>query len=169
MANKFVTIYDNDKEDIKSEDILIDGLFKFKLDKFQEQAIASIKNDRNVLVCVGTGSGKTVIAKYAIIESLRRGKRIIYTSPIKSLSNQKFDEFKSDFPDLGIMTGDIKFNPEADVLIMTTEILQNTLYRRKTVDFTETPTPSNLLMFDMDIDKELACVIFDEVQTCNIF
>ena len=48
MANKFVTIYDNDKEDIKSEDILIDGLFKFKLDKFQEQAIASIKNDRNV-------------------------------------------------------------------------------------------------------------------------
>jgi ribosomal protein S21 len=64
-----------------------------------------------------------------------KGKKVIYTSPIKALSNQKFHEFTKKFPHIsfGILTGDIKFNPEADVLIMTTEILRNTLLQ-KTID-----------------------------------
>jgi superfamily II RNA helicase len=125
--------------------------FPFKLDKFQLDSIDSINGGNNVLACIGTGSGKTVIAKYAISYFLNQGKKVIYTSPIKSLSNQKYAEFKKDFPDLnlGIMTGDIKFNPDADCVIMTTEILRNMLYKEDSLNL------------------NLGCVIFDEVHYIN--
>jgi antiviral helicase SKI2 len=104
--------------------------FPFELSDFQKHSVNSINNDRNVLVTAFTGSGKTLIAEYAIMKSVAAGKKVIYTSPIKSLSNQKFYEFKKKFPDMtvGIFTGDIKFNPFADITIMTTEILRNMLY-----------------------------------------
>lgn len=127
--------------------------FPFTLDKFQLDAINSINNDRNVLACIGTGSGKTVIAKYAIDYFLKQNKKVIYTSPIKSLSNQKYAEFKQDFPDLGIMTGDIKFNPEAKCVIMTTEILRNMLYKNNDCSNNDC--------------SDIGCIIFDEVHYIN--
>jgi antiviral helicase SKI2 len=140
--------------------------YPFPLSSFQKYAIEAIVEGDHILVTAHTGSGKTLPGEFAIEYFVSQGKKVIYTAPIKALSNQKFYEFTQKYPHIsfGILTGDIKFNPEADVLIMTTEILQNTLYRRKTVN---TETPTNLLMFDMDMDKELACVIFDEVHYIN--
>jgi len=101
----------------------------YQVDHFQKFAIDGIRKGDNVLVCVSTGSGKTTVARYRIALSLKHGHRVIYTSPIKSLSNQKYDEFRRWFgaENVGIMTGDIKFNPEAPCVIMTTEILRNSL------------------------------------------
>lgn len=135
----------------------------FKLSEFQEQAIAAIKADKHVLITAHTGSGKTLPAEHAITHFVEtEQKRVIYTAPIKALSNQKFSEFQQKFPTIsfGILTGDIKFNPEADVLIMTTEILRNTLYLKK-----QTTTAN--LEFEMDFERELGCVIFDEVHYVN--
>lgn len=73
--------------------------------------------------------GKTVVAEYAIAVAAKRGRRAIYTSPIKALSNQKFREFKKTFDSVGIITGDVSLNPEAQCLIATTEILRSMLYR----------------------------------------
>lgn len=137
--------------------------FPFELDKFQKDAIVGIENNRNVLVCVGTGSGKTAVAKYAIGLSLKRNKRVIYTSPIKSLSNQKFDEFKKVFPDLGILTGDIKHNPYAQCVIMTTEILRNCLYKK---GCKKNKSSVDLINAD-ELLKDVDCVIFDEVHYIN--
>jgi len=126
--------------------------FGFELDDFQKHAISCIKKNENVLVTAHTGSGKTVPAIFGIADSLSKNKKIIYTSPIKSLSNQKLFELKQKFPDIGILTGDIKFNPDAQCVIMTTEILRNILYQKE----------SNHVSID-EIDK----VIFDEVHYIN--
>jgi superfamily II RNA helicase len=106
----------------------------------------------------------TMPAEYAIEKFCKTGKKVIYTSPIKSLSNQKFYELSKKFPEIsfGILTGDIKFNPEASCLIMTTEILRNTLFERENKEKQEFN-----LHFDIDIDNELSCVIFDEVHYIN--
>ena len=95
---------------------------------------------------------------------IKNGKKSIYTAPIKSLSNQKFNEFTKKYPDIsfGILTGDIKYNPEADCLIMTTEILRNTLFQKQNQEIQK-----DLLSFNMDIENELECVIFDEVHYIN--
>ena len=124
----------------------------FELDDFQKHAITAIKNNETVLVTAHTGSGKTVPAIFGIADSLKKNKKIIYTSPIKSLSNQKLYELKQKFPDIGILTGDIKFNPDAQCVIMTTEILRNILYQKE----------SQHVSID-EIDK----VIFDEVHYIN--
>ena len=151
-------------------------LYPFELSNFQKYAIESIVEGNHVLVTAHTGSGKTLPAEFAIEYFVSRGKKVIYTSPIKALSNQKFYEFTKKFPNIsfGILTGDIKSNPEADVLIMTTEILQNTLYKKNATSesntsFNQTKTTSvvSLTTFDMDINNELACVIFDEVHYIN--
>ena len=132
------------------------SLGNFQLSEFQIKANEAIENGNHVLITAHTGSGKTLPAEYAIKYFTERGKKVIYTAPIKALSNQKFAEFSKKFPKLsvGIMTGDNKHNPGADVIIMTTEILQNNLFK----------TNSNAyLKIDMDIETELGCVIFDEV------
>ena len=107
--------------------------YSFTLSDFQKYAIQGIEEDKHVLITAHTGSGKTLPAKHAIQKYHKLGKKIIYTAPIKSLSNQKVREFSEEFPNIsfGILTGDIKFNPEADCLIMTTEILRNTLFQKK--------------------------------------
>jgi superfamily II RNA helicase len=140
--------------------------FPFPLSDFQKYAIQGIVERQHVLVTAHTGSGKTLPAEFAIKHFTKQGKKVIYTSPIKALSNQKFYEFSKAFPDIsfGILTGDIKFNPEADVLIMTTEILQNTLYLQ---NYKNDDKASELLMFEMDMENELACVIFDEIHYIN--
>ena len=137
--------------------------FSFELSDFQKYAIEGIVKSQHVLITAHTGSGKTLPAEFAIEYFHNLKKKIIYTSPIKALSNQKFYEFTQKFPNIsfGILTGDIKFNPEADVLIMTTEILQNTLFIKNNKSF------KNILHFDIDIDNDLGCVIFDEIHYIN--
>lgn len=154
--------------------------FPFELSDFQKYAIEGIIENKHVLVTAHTGSGKTLPAEFAIEYFVKeKGKKVIYTSPIKALSNQKFHEFSEKFKDIdfGILTGDIKFNPEADVLIMTTEILQNTLFQythkhesrtqSQLQSHTQSSTSDSLCQFNMDIDNDLACVIFDEVHYIN--
>ena len=141
--------------------------YPFPLSSFQKFAIESIIEGNHILVTAHTGSGKTLPAEFAIEHFVNKGKKVIYTSPIKALSNQKFYEFTQKFPDIsfGILTGDIKTNPEADVLIMTTEILMNTLYIKNRKD--ELNKNSSLTLFEMDFEKELACVVFDEIHYIN--
>lgn len=145
--------------------------YPFSLSSFQKFAIESIIEGNHILVTAHTGSGKTLPAEFAIEYFVSKGKKVIYTSPIKALSNQKFYEFTQKFPRIsfGILTGDIKTNPEADVIIMTTEILMNTLYakNRNKDTIISNINPTNLAIFDMDFDNELGCVVFDEIHYIN--
>ena len=131
-------------------------------DRFQRFAIAAIEAGENVLVTAKTGSGKTFVGEYQIAKSLARGGRVFYTTPINSLSNQNFHDLKVLFPAarVGIMTGDIKFCPDADIVVMTTEILRNLLFKRGTA--TESVGSTALLSMD-GVDA----VIFDEVHYIN--
>lgn len=137
------------------------SVFPFQLSDWQQRALRSIEDGNHCLVTAPTGSGKTVPAEYAIHYFTGKGKKVIYTSPIKALSNQKYYEFQQKFPNVsfGILTGDIKDNPEADVLIMTTEILCNHLHNLR--------HPESKLEFNIDMHDELGCVIFDEVHYIN--
>ena len=139
--------------------------FGFPLSDFQKHAIAAIVDGHHVLVCAPTGSGKTLPAEFAIRHFIRQGRRVIYTTPIKALSNQKYHEFSEKFAPLGITvglcTGDIKTNPTADLLIMTAEILNNRLFS------IQSQQSSANLSFEMNIETELAAVIMDEVHYIN--
>lgn len=105
-------------------------LFPFELDDFQRQAIAALDNDRSVVVCAPTGSGKTLIGEYAIYRALAHGKRVFYTTPLKALSNQKLRDFREKFgyDNVGLLTGDASVNRDSPILVMTTEIFRNMLY-----------------------------------------
>ncbi len=140
--------------------------FPFELSPFQKYAIEGIVTGNHVITTAHTGSGKTLSAEFAIKYFLSKGKKVIYTSPIKALSNQKFKDFHKllKSSDIGILTGDIKVNSEASLLVMTTEILCNTLYYKKSGNISNT---SGLLDFDMDFENELACVVFDEIHYIN--
>ncbi|MBW2964228.1 DEAD/DEAH box helicase [Candidatus Woesearchaeota archaeon] len=99
----------------------------FTLDKFQEDAVKAVNEGHSVLVSAPTGSGKTLIADYIIDKDIREGKRIVYTAPIKALSNQKFKDFCNQYGEdkIGLITGDLVINPMGQVLIMTTEVYRN--------------------------------------------
>ena len=108
-------------------------LFPFELDEFQHQAIAALAKGKSVVICAPTGSGKTLIGEYAIHRALSHGKRVFYTTPLKALSNQKFRDFQEQFGagdsrKIGLLTGDTIVNPNAEVVVMTTEIFRNMLY-----------------------------------------
>ena len=137
--------------------------FPFPLSDFQKYSIQAIVEGQHVLVTAHTGSGKTLPAEFAIRHFTRLGKKVVYTCPIKALSNQKYYDFTKKYPDItfGLFTGDIKANPDADVLIMTTEILMNALFHN------ETASEKQTLQFQLDIDRDLACVVFDEVHYIN--
>ena len=136
------------------------ALYPYPLSDFQKYAIEAIVEGHHVLVTAHTGSGKTLPAEFAINHFIKAGKKVIYTSPIKALSNQKYYEFTQKYPHIsfGLFTGDIKTNPDADVLIMTTEILMNSLFTEKS---------ATSLQFQINIHDDLACVIFDEVHYIN--
>ena len=95
-------------------------------DRFQKEAIDYINQGNSVIISAPTGSGKTVIAEHVITDCLQKSQGVVYTAPIKALSNQKFRDFQGQYGDkIGILTGDVSINPEAPVLIMTTEIFRN--------------------------------------------
>ena len=113
------------------------NLFPFELDDFQEKAIAFLEAGKSVVVTAPTGSGKTLIGEFAIYRALARGKRVFYTTPLKAISNQKFRDFQEQFgktlangiyQEVGLITGDILINPDAPIVVMTTEIFRNMLY-----------------------------------------
>ena len=136
-----------------------------QLSDFQKHAIKAIVDGHHVLVCAPTGSGKTLPAEFAIRHFISQGKRVIYTSPIKALSNQKYHDFSRKFPDIsvGLCTGDIKTNPTANLLIMTAEILNNRLFLLNG----GTEKKESSLSFEMDLTTELAAVVMDEVHYIN--
>jgi len=138
--------------------------FPYKLDAFQQEAIYRIYKNENVLITAHTGSGKTLAAIYAIGHCIKNNKRIIYTSPIKSLSNQKYAEFKQIFDSVGILTGDIKMNPDAQCIIMTTEILRNILYRYNNEDNGDNNGNNDTSFININ---DVGIVIFDEVHYIN--
>ena len=103
-----------------------------KYDLFQQKAIDVINAGQSVLVSAPTGAGKTVIAEHVILKSLQKGSKVVYTAPIKALSNQKYRDFQAQFQDsVGILTGDVSINPNASTLIMTTEIFRNKIVEDK--------------------------------------
>ncbi|KAI7838418.1 hypothetical protein COHA_007790 [Chlorella ohadii] len=119
--------------------------YPFTLDPFQATAIACIERRESVLVAAHTSAGKTVVAEYAIAKSLAAEQRVVYTSPLKALSNQKYRELAEEFGDVGLMTGDVTLNPNARCMVMTTEILRSMIYRGS------------------EFLREVDWVIFDEV------
>ncbi|RZC13747.1 DExH-box ATP-dependent RNA helicase DExH10 [Glycine soja] len=119
--------------------------YPFTLDPFQQVSIACLERNESVLVSAHTSDGKTAVAEYAIAMSFRDKQRVIYTSPLKALSNQKYRELSQEFTDVGLMTGDVTLSPNATCLVMTTEILRGMLYRGS------------------EVLKEVAWVIFDEI------
>lgn len=137
--------------------------YPFPLSNFQKNAIDSYLNGDNVFIAAPTGSGKTLPAEHALKHAIANGKKAIYTSPIKTLSNQKFKEFTDKFPeaDVGILTGDIKYNPTGNILIMTTEILRNLLFNKKIQDI------QNRIEIELDIYKDFSLVVFDEIHYIN--
>ena len=142
------------------------NMFSFELSDWQKLALQTINDGNHCLVTAPTGSGKTLPAEYAIRHFTKLQKKVIYTSPLKALSNQKYNDFRNQFPDIsfGILTGDIKDNETADVLIMTTEILCNYLHNYKKSSDSE---KRKILDFNIDLEEELGCVIFDEVHYIN--
>jgi ATP-dependent RNA helicase DOB1 len=119
--------------------------YEYELDPFQREAINSLERGESVFVAAHTSAGKTTVAEYAIAMAMRDNQRIIYTSPIKALSNQKYRDLSDEFKDVGLMTGDVTINPNATCMIMTTEILRSMLYRSS------------------DVAREIGWVIFDEI------
>ncbi len=104
--------------------------FDFAFDPFQMQACEAVESGQGVLVAAPTGAGKTVIGEFAAFLALEKGRKCFYTTPIKALSNQKYQEFVARFGSakVGLLTGDTSVNGEADILVMTTEVLRNMLY-----------------------------------------
>ena len=143
---------------------IYENIFKnwpFPLSDFQKWAIYSIYNNSDTLVCAPTGSGKTLPAEFAIEHFVNKlKKKVIYTTPVKALSNEKYYTLSKKYPNIsfGLITGDNKFNPEADVIIMTTEILLNTLDKIKFLSLTEASqphtTPNTCLLYTSDAADE---------------
>ncbi len=120
--------------------------YDFVLDGFQRRAADALEEGRSVLVSAPTGSGKTVVADYAVADALDRGLRAFYTTPIKALSNQKFNDLRHRYGTgrVGLLTGDNSIDGDAPVVVMTTEVLRNMIYAGKPLD-------------------DLAVVVLDEV------
>jgi superfamily II RNA helicase len=112
------------------------SIFPFELDEYQIEALRHLRNDSNVIVSAPTGSGKTVAGELAIAYALAQDKRVLYTTPLKALSNQKFEDFCRFFgsENVGLSTGDSGVRRDAPVVVMTTEIYRNMLYE-------DTPSP----------------------------
>lgn len=132
--------------DIQSAIDQFTSFYPFKLDRFQVDAIKTFLGGDSVMVAAPTGTGKTVVAEFGVYESSHRGGKVMYTTPIKALSNQKFRDLRSIYGDeVGLLTGDVTENAGARIVVMTTEVLRNMLLQ----------SPWELDAVD--------CIIFDEV------
>ena len=109
---------------------MLESLFPFPLDPFQLEAIDALNQGHSVVVSAPTGSGKTLVGEYAIHRALAHGQKVFYTTPLKALSNQKLRDFRAQFgaEKVGLLTGDLSLNREAQIVVMTTEIFRNMLY-----------------------------------------
>lgn len=139
----------------------------FYPDHFQLWAMRGILMDHDVLVCAPTGCGKTFVAEFAIQQAAKKRKRSIYTCPVKALANEKFSAFRKKLSGIsvGILTGDIKLHPDAQCLIMTTEILRTLLYNKEIhLGKDEDGIPVTI---SIDIENEVGAVVFDEVHYIN--
>ncbi len=150
-GREWAHMVDVNREIINFQELVPDmaRTWPFELDTFQKEAVYHLENGDSVFVAAHTSAGKTVVAEYAVALAARHMTKAVYTSPIKALSNQKFRDFRLEFQDVGILTGDVQINAEASCLIMTTEILRSMLYR------------------GADILRDVEFVIFDEVHYVN--
>lgn len=130
--------------------------FPFELDDFQKDACKCISEGKSVVVCAPTGAGKTVIAEHAIHCALEKGEKVFYTTPLKALSNQKYNDFSEKYGSdkVGLLTGDSSINRNAQIVVMTTEVFRNMLYGTNFGSVTD-----NL--------KNVKYVILDEVHYMN--
>lgn len=130
--------------------------FPFELDEFQKEACGCISQGKSVVVCAPTGAGKTVIAEHAIHCALEKGEKVFYTTPLKALSNQKYNDFSEKYgaDKVGLLTGDTSINRNAQIVVMTTEVFRNMLYGTNFGSVTD-----NL--------KNVKYVILDEVHYMN--
>jgi ATP-dependent RNA helicase HelY len=105
-------------------------LLKFPMDEFQEQACRALADGNGVLVAAPTGAGKTIVGEFAIHLALEKNLKVFYTTPIKALSNQKFAEMVKRYgaERVGLLTGDTNQNSDAQIVVMTTEVLRNMIY-----------------------------------------
>jgi ATP-dependent RNA helicase HelY len=106
------------------------ALLPFELDDFQSRACAALEGGHGVLVCAPTGAGKTVVGEFAVHLALAQGRKCFYTTPIKALSNQKYADLveRHGQAAVGLLTGDTAVNGDAQVVVMTTEVLRNMIY-----------------------------------------
>jgi superfamily II RNA helicase len=146
---------------------------KYSLDLFQIDACECINNNINPLVSAPTGSGKTAIAEYAIdkIKSDDINNKIVYTCPIKSLCNEKYNDMSKLYPNyiIGLMTGDIIINPNADIVIMTTEVLYNIIVIKK-INYNNQNnenSENNKINLETINIENIKCIIYDEVHYIN--
>lgn len=140
--------------------------FPYEPDACQKHAFHAIEQNNDMLLNWPTGTGKTTPAIYAILHTVKRlGKRVVYTTPIKSLSNEKFNDFTHRFAEygvtVGILTGDNKINPDANCIMATAEILRNSLFQS-----TRKINNSNYSL-DTDFVNSIGCVIMDEIHYMN--
>ena len=129
----------------------------FEPDIFQRAAAINLFHGNDVLVTAPTGTGKTAIAEYVITKNLKEGRKTFYTTPLKALSNEKFRDFSNIYGEenVGLLTGDTKINPDAPIVIMTTEVYRNMVSSEK-FNFSQNPYKG--------IPNGLKTVIFDELQ-----
>jgi superfamily II RNA helicase len=159
-----VCAYNYPKESEEEYKTYYEGV-SYELHDFQKWCVEGVVTGNHVLITAPTGTGKTFGGEFSLNYFHQKGKKTIYTTPLKALSNEKFYSFTQKYPHIriGLITGDIKTNPDADVLIMTTEILLNKLYQIKS----NGPVPSSSISFEMDIQLDLGCVVFDEIHFIN--
>lgn len=126
----------------------------FNPDAFQIEAMAIISRGDSVVVCSPTGSGKTLVAEYAAFKAVEEGRKIFYTTPLKALSNQKFHDFQEQYGEdkVGLLTGDIAINRDAQIVVMTTEVFRNMLYG---------------IQEDSKLLNQVSCVVLDECHYMN--
>ena len=161
MRNCNGTFQNNTEELLK-----IFARWPFQLSDFQKFAIDAILQKKHVIITAHTGNGKTLAADFAIKHFTDMNKKIIYTTPIKALTNQKYNTFREKYPEIsfGIITGDTTMNPDAQCIFATTEILRNTLFKKKWLENKETKEGEIPISLDIDINpEELGCVVYDEI------
>ncbi|BDA41503.1 probable helicase HelY [Coccomyxa sp. Obi] len=148
-------LFASGKRELRLEDIA--SVLPFALDKFQAQSLEILLRGSSVVVSAPTGAGKTVIAEAATIAVLARGQRVIYTTPLKALSNQKLYEMRQRFGSdmVGLQTGDASLNLDSSIVVMTTEVLRNIMYRTDATTTGESQAVERL--------NDVGLVVLDEV------